>query len=175
MNKWIIAVVCIVTIVLLAGCTAGAVIPLKDKTLSRAIVGEDITAGQIKEFYYTIATATCPAFYQRYYLYVDGDRYMFFHETREGEAWPLTEEYSTRSGTVELTRQQWEAFIAALSEGEVTERNEDAASGGAGPSLFLYWDGDGEICQKFSFESDEKSTEFENLCQQIVQGGPGND
>ena len=81
---------------LLCGCSA-------DKT--ETITNRNIPVQDITEFYYTYENINFNAFYQRYHFYVDGERYMFHHETREkpnGYGW-TTEEDITKSGTFELS------------------------------------------------------------------------
>ena len=92
----------------------------------------------------------------------------FFHETREGDGWPLTEEDVTVSGTAELTEAQWAQFCDCLNGGTVRDREEHLETGDAGPWLYLYWNGDAGECQEFSFASWEKREAFEALCEALV-------
>lgn len=127
-------------------------------------VGKDIKIGDITELYYTYATSTFPPDYQRYYFYVKDGKTYFYHEKREGEAFPLTEEYITVSGTVELTEEQWAEFFGYLEGGSVTKRTESTTTGDSGPWLYLYWKNDKGKIQKFEFDSYGKLKEFEDFC-----------
>ena len=131
-------------------------------------VGEDIVFERITDLYYTYDASTFPPHYQRYRFYAAEGKHWFFHETREGDHWPLTEEDATVSGTRELTEAQWAGFLSLVSGGTVTKREESADSGGAGPWLYLYWDGDRGEYQVFGFSSREAETSFEELCGELA-------
>ena len=131
------------------------------------IVGKDVSLSDITQFYYTYSTSTYPPEYQRYRFSAEGGKYLFYHEKREGEHWPLREEDVTVSGTLELSQQQWAEFFAHLKDGEVRNRRESVECGSSGPWLFLYWKGDRSKCQEFSFASWEKKTSFEEFCVKL--------
>ena len=169
MNKWMIISACMVLGLVLVGCAVKGVEAVNKNIGKNSIVGDGITIDKVKEFYYTVDKSTNPAFYQRYHFYKEDDKYMFFHDTREGDAWPLTEEYSTASGTVELSEEEWKEFFDFLSGGEVSKRNENTNSGGGGPFLFLYWDGDKGTKQQYEFEDYEKRTAFESFCENLSE------
>ena len=130
----------------------------------QATVGTDVAMSDVTDFYYTYSTSTCPPHYQRYRFYVDGDRRMFYHETREGGGWPQTEKDITASGTRALSEAEWAEFCKCVQGGTVRDRMEHLESGGAGPWLFLYWKGDRGTCQEFSFVSVSARFAFEDLC-----------
>lgn len=131
-------------------------------------VGADVAFGDITDFYYTYNPSSFPPEYQRYRFYVEDGTRFFYHETREGDGWPLTEEDVTASGTAELTEAQWAQFCDCLNGGTVRDREEHLETGDAGPWLYLYWNGDAGECQEFSFASWEKREAFEALCEALV-------
>ncbi len=131
------------------------------------VVGEHIRSEQITEFYYTVATSTFPPHYQRYRFYAEDGAYQFFHETREGDHIPLTESDATVSGTITLTRDQWDAFLDCIADGTVIARQEHLESGDEGPWLYLYWTGDPGDVQEFSFATAAARFSFEALCEQL--------
>lgn len=92
---------------------------------------------------------------------------MFYHEKREGDKVFLTEEDIAVSGEIELTSEEWEEIWICLSGGIVKNRTENTVSGGDGPWLYLYWDGDKNKCQEFTFADLEKETTFEELCVKL--------
>ena len=131
------------------------------------IVGTDVANGDIHDFYYTYASSTFPPEYQRYRFYTEGGRYLFFHETREGEVFPLTEEYATVTGTVELTGDEWDRFLDSIAGGTVKAREESLDSGDAGPWMYLYYEGDQGIYQEYSFTGYGARLDFEALCEAL--------
>ena len=116
-----------------------------DRTSAAAEPADDILAGtdisfeEITDFYYTYDASTAPPHYQRYRFYTEGGAKYFYHETRAGERFPLTEEDITESGTRELTDEEWNEFYTLLCGGTVSNRSEDTSSGDSGPWLYLYW------------------------------------
>ena len=134
-------------------------------------VGKHIAPEEITEFFYTEASSTYPASYQRYRLYTEEGEHCFYHETREGHRWPLTEADITRSGSVQLTEAEWAAFLDCLEGGSVRKRGESAESGASAPALYLYWRGDRSKYQQFSFASADKLRTFEALCAELA-GSP---
>ncbi len=133
-------------------------------------VGKDIRIGDVSEFYYTFSNINYNAFYQRYRFFTEDGKYFFFHETRErkNDYGPTTEKDITKTGTVELSADQWSAFFDLLSGGTVTKRSESAASGGSGPWLYLYWSGDRSKIQEYRFDSLEKRSAFESFCEELA-------
>ena len=130
-------------------------------------VGTDVAFEAITDFYYTYATSTNPPEYQRYRFYVQAGERCFYHETREGDHWPLTEADATVSGTRALTEAEWAAFCDCLSGGAVRGRQETAESGDSGPWLYLYWDGDKGDIQEYTFADLEARAAFEAMCEQL--------
>ena len=128
------------------------------------IVGTDIAFADITDFFYTYDASTNPPEYQRYRFYVEDGATFFYHETREGDGWPLTEADITVSGTAALTEEALARFHGLLEGGIVRRREESLDSGDAGPWLFIYWNGDGDEYQAFSFASPEARSKFEAFC-----------
>ena len=131
-------------------------------------VGLDIQTTAISEFYYTYSSSTNPPEYQRYHFYKENGKWIFYHEKREGNHWPLTEDDITASGRIELSTDLQDYFFGFLTDGEVSKRKEDTSSGGSGPWLYLYWNGDKSVYQEFSFESYGKLKEFEVFCREMT-------
>ena len=145
----------IIFITLLVGCTMFE---------RKFVVGKDISNKDINEFYYTYSTSTDPAVYQRYHFYKENDQYYFFHEYREGSAFPLTEQYTKESGKVLLDNDKIDKFFKFIENGVVTKRKENTDSGSSGPWLYIYWKNDKGKYQVFDFESYSKLKEFEEFC-----------
>lgn len=148
-----------------AGCGEGQAKMFADK--KEYVVGKDIAMTEIKEFYYTIDASTNPPEFQRYRLSNKDGKYEFYHEKREGNTWPLKEKDITVSGTVELTKDQWQEFYGYLKDGKVTKRTDTATSGGRGPWLYLYWQKDKGSYQVFAFADYDKRQSFEQLCLKL--------
>ena len=155
MKKAITALMAVLGIFSLSGCSAV-------KT-----VGTDVKIGDITEFYYTLSGSTNPPYYQRYRFYVENGKYYFYHETRAGDHWPLTEEDVTVNGTAELSEEQWNEFYKLLENGKVEKRKENLDSGDDGPWLYLYWKKDKGDIQEFTFESLGKRAEFVEFCEKL--------
>lgn len=136
-------------------------------------VGKDILTDDITDFYYTEENINYDAYYQRYRFYAEDGNHMFFHETRErkDDYGPCTEADTTLIGTIELTDDQWLEFTNLVSGGTVKARGDSADSGGTGPWLYLYWTGDKDKYQEFSFESYETQAEFEEFCLTLAKVG----
>lgn len=128
------------------------------------VVGPDIGIDDITDFYYTVDAPLAASSYQRYQFYVEDGNRLMFHESRQGGAWPLTEEYTVASGTVALTDGDWEAFYDCLRGGAVKRRSDEILDGDDGPWMYLYWAGDQGAIQEFTFASPEAQAEFEALC-----------
>ena len=137
---------------------------------NRFIVGEGIKEDDIDHFYLTYDSSTDPPYFQRYVLYVEDGKHMFHHEKREGDVWPLTEEYITVEGTFELSDDEWDKCFELLKGGKVEKRPDDVMDGGdSGPFLYLYWNGDKDKYQVFSFESYKKQKAYEELCIELSE------
>ncbi len=150
-------------LILLSGCAGSGLISLKHKKT----VGKDIAIDDITEFYWTYATSSFPPEYQRYYFHTEDGTYWFYHETREGERFPLQKEDITVSGTLELTAEEWNTFFDYLNNGTVRSREENTSSGDSGPWTYLYWKKDKGDIQEFSFESYAKASSFETFCKEL--------
>ncbi len=127
------------------------------------IVGTEISGEDIADFYYTVDASTDPPFYLRYRFYAEDGKHWFFHETRQGDSWPQTEEDITATGTVELSEDEWSLFIDCLRGGAVQERSDEVVDGDEGPWIYLYTEGD-ETGREFSFASPEERLAFEEFC-----------
>lgn len=137
---------------------------------NRFIVGKGIKEDDIDHFYLTYDSSTDPPYFQRYVLYVEDGKHMFHHEKREGDVWPLTEEYITVEGTFELSDDEWNKCFELLKGGKVEKRPDDVTDGGdSGPFLYLYWSGDKDKYQVFSFESYKKQKAYEELCVELSE------
>ena len=145
-------------------------IPLSGCLRDGMVVGKDIKNEDITEFYYTYSTSTNPPHYQRYHFYTEDGRCFFYHEQREGDHWPLTEEDAVDTGTVELSEDEWAAFLDLVKGGTISKRTESADAGYAGPFLYLYWKGDKDKYQVFEFETWEKEDAFEEFCETLKAG-----
>lgn len=159
-------VLTIVIIIPSRSCEAGFFSDLFSK--KERIVGTDIKPEVIKEFYYTISSSTNPPEFQRYRIKLEQGQASFYHEKREGNHWPLRETDITIHGTVELTTEHWQNFLATLNQGVVTKRIENPAGGGRGPFLYLYWQGDEDKYQVFTFADYGKQQAFEKLCLELL-------
>ncbi|MBQ8995036.1 MAG: hypothetical protein IJ091_04400 [Oscillospiraceae bacterium] len=156
----VLLVAAVVAVLFLTGVLGGS---------KEMVVGKNIKVDDINEFYFTRAGSTFPPYFQRYKFYVeDGKRY-FYHETREGEVFPLTEEYITVQGTLELSDEDWNTFIDYLSQGTVKTRSEDLSDGDDGPWLYLYWNGDKGKYQEFTFNSWGLQNGFEEFCIELKE------
>ncbi len=132
------------------------------------IVGKGIRNSDITEFWYTYSTSTNPPHFQRYRFYIDDGVWMFYHERREGNHWPLRESDITVSGEKELSKKQLEMLFSLLEWGTVQKRGKSTASGGSGPWLYLYWKNDKSKYQEFSFASHSNRLEFESFCEKLM-------
>ena len=131
------------------------------------VVGRSIKNEEITDFYWTYSSSTNPPAYQRYRFFVEDGRRLFFHEKREGDHWPLTEQDATVTGTAALTDEQWDAFLTCVAGGTVVSREESVASGDAGPWTYLYWQRDRGEYQQFSFASYGAEQDFVALCETL--------
>ena len=133
-------------------------------------VGTDIAFDDITDFYWTEENINFNAYYQRYRIYVEDGKHLFFHETRErkDDYGPCTEEDITQSGTIELSEDQWSQFCELVYGGTVRAREESVDDGGKGPWLFMYWRNDKSKYQQFSFESYGTEARFEEFCLSLA-------
>lgn len=131
-------------------------------------VGTDVLLSDVTEFYYTTAASTNPASRQQYRFYMEGEQWWFYHESREGSHWPLTEKDITACGAKQLSQQEYEQFTESISGGSVTKRTENADSGSRGPWLYLYWKGDEGKYQQFAFADYAAQTAFEQFCAALA-------
>lgn len=154
-------------VIIAAVIIIGAVCISVAKSNRKFTVSDDIPFNKITEFYYTVSSSANPSYYQRYHFYADNDGWMFYHETRQGSHWPLTEKDATKQGTVKLAQQQVQQLEQLVAGGKVTKRTETAETGGKGPWMYLYWEGDKGKYQQFSFGDVSAHTAFENFCQQL--------
>ena len=138
---------------------------------SEYIVGKDIKADDLTEFYYTYSNINFNAFYQRYHFFVENGKHMFFHETRERENdyGPTTEKDTTLTGTFELTDEECNAFFDFLKDGTVIKRKSDTGSGDSGPWMYLYWKNDKSEMQEFEFASYGIQQSFKSFCEDLAQ------
>ncbi len=141
------------------------------KSPEDTVTDRKIAAGDITEFYYTLSNINFDAFYQRYRFYREDGRHLFYHETREkpGEYGPATEDDITASGTVELSDEEWNEFLAFLKDGRVSARTDSADSGDSGPWMFIYWKNDKGKYQVFDFSSASEKFGFEEFCAELAQ------
>ena len=154
-----------VAVVVLVVAAVVAVLAAKDR---QRTVGTDIPAAEITEFYCTTATSTNPAYWRQYRFYMEGEQWWFYHESREGSHWPLTEKDITACGAKQLSQQEYEQFAESISGGSVTKRTENADSGSRGPWLYLYWKGDEGKYQQFAFADYAAQTAFEQFCAALA-------
>ena len=105
-------------------------------------VGKDIAEKDITDFCYTFDVPLEVSEYQRYRFWTEDGKKLFFHETRRGGSWPLTEEYTVKSGTVALTDEEWAAFLSCLQDGMADAPDPEPVDGDSGPWMQLYWTGD---------------------------------
>ena len=136
------------------------------------IVGKDIKAEDITEFYFTWSGSAYPPDFQRYRFYVEEGKPFFYHETREGDHWPLTETDITLSGSMELSEEEWMKFFELLEGSTVKAREESTESGSRGPWLYLYWKRDRSRYQELSFASLEQRNAFETYCIELKEKAP---
>ena len=129
---------------------------------------ENASAGlsieEIRDFYYTYDASSYPPVYQRYRFYEEDGEYFFFHETREGEDWPQTEESITASGTVKLTEEDWKTFFGYIADGTLKQPEDEALSGDAGPWMYLYR---GKGQEEYVFASYAARLAFEEYCRKL--------
>lgn len=122
---------------------------------------------QISEFYYTYSSSVNPPQFQRYRFYTEEGKYMFYHEKREGNHWPLEEEDITDSGTKELTEGEWKEFCGLLEGGDIREREESVGTGDSGPFLYIYLKEDPSHSMEFRFASYDRQQAFEKYCKAL--------
>lgn len=142
-------------------CLAGGPVKIGKHGL---VIGKDIHPAKFREFYYTVSSTTDPPKFQRYRFYIANGKPAFYHEKREGKKVFLTERDITVSGTIPLAAADWEKFWSLLAGGTVSDRVELETTGGSGPWLYLYWDGDKGKKQVYEFPDSGALLAFENFC-----------
>lgn len=160
----------------LTGCSSSAsfpkpTLPVADK--DTFTVGEDITGDDINEFYYTIENINLDAYYLRYKFYAEDGKHKFFFEERErpGEYGPATEEDTIAKCDYELSDKEWSQFCEIITGGTVQGREDNPEDGGKGPWTYLYWTGDRDRYQEFSFVSQQSRSHFEEMCEALADAG----
>ena len=133
------------------------------------VVGRSLDPAKITEFWYTYDAGTNPPVWQRYRFYTENGTRWFYHESRQGDHWPLTEADITGSGTAQLSGEEWEQLCAFMEGGVVRKREDADADGSAGPWLYLYWDGDQSMYQAFTFANAEGLSRFEEFCAALKE------
>ena len=151
-----------------AGVLALLFIALAAVAQAEAIVGENIAMGDITGFCYTVDAPLAVSSYLRYRLYAEDGQWRLYHESRQGGAWPQTEEDVVASGTVALTDADREALYSCLRGGAVKRPGDDVIDGDDGPWMVLYWAGDGGEVREFTFASQEERAGFEALCSSLA-------
>ena len=136
-------------------------------------VGKNVALEDVTDFYYTYENINFNAVYLRYRLYIEDVEYRFFHERREvkDDYGPAGEKDTVSKGTVTLTEEEWNGFLACLRDGTVKKRSESAESGDSGPWTYLYWKGDRGVWQEFSFASREAESSFTELSEKLAAKG----
>ncbi len=144
--------------------------PLPDLPRKNAyVVGEDVLEQEFTEFYFTRSGSTFPPYYQRFRFFAENGKHYMYHEKREGDTWPLTEEHITVSGTIELSDEQWQTFWDYIKGGTVQSRVENLEDGGDGPWMFLYWLRDPSDFQEYRFDDYNKVLGFEDFCYSLIE------
>ncbi len=153
-------------VLLSGGCTEK-----EDAQMPAEITNMNIPAGDVTDFYYTYENINYNAFYQRYRFYTEDGKYMFFHETRErpGNYGWTTEEDVTASGNFEIGADGWAEVMELLKDGTVKEREEEVESGDSGPWLYIYWKGDADRYQEYTFASYGDQKAFEEYCGKLAK------
>ena len=77
--------------------------------------------------------------------------------------------YITAAGTIELSADEWKAFLALLKDGRVSARRDSAETGDAGPWTFIYWKNDKGKFRAFEFSSYGTRRGFEEFCSAIAR------
>ena len=154
-------------IVLLAALLAFLLLSCRGK--SALTVGKDIRFDEITDFYYTVDASTNPPYFQRYRFYTADGVPTFYHERREGDHWPLTENDIAASGSLALSDEDWNEFCSCIWGGSVTKRKESVESGGRGPWTFLYWKRDKGKLQVFDFADIDRQYAFKKLCDRLTE------
>nr|MCR5212545.1 hypothetical protein [Lachnospiraceae bacterium] len=134
---------------------------------------KDIKENDINEFYYTKENINYDAYYLRYLFYVKDGKHIFFFEERErkGDYGPTSEADVKAKAEFELSDDEWSEFISIINGGEVKAREENIETGGSGPWTYLYWSGDKDKYQEYSFESYGARVGFESFCEELAEKG----
>lgn len=170
MTGKVYAILSVATILILVGLVGRNNIKLASRMVfgnGELVVGKDIEIADITEFYYTYAASTYPPEYQRYHIKLEDGNLRFYHETREGNHWPLTEADITSSGMIELSKEEADELLICLDDGIVVKRKNNTEAGGSKIWLYLYWKGDQSKYQEFSFASEDMRNSFEHICMKL--------
>ena len=135
------------------------------------VVGKNIALDEITDFYCNRSSSTYPPDYQVYRFFIEDGKPQFYHETREGDSWPLTEEDITVSGTKELTQEEWDEFCSFLEGGHVKKEDDEPIDGDDGPWFTLYWKRDRSEFRDFSFATYDTQGSFEDYCAGLAESG----
>ena len=158
MKKILLLALCALFGLSLAGCK------------SEMTVGKDIKEKDVTDFYWTVENINYNAFYQRYRFFVEDGKPTFFHETRQrkDDYGPTTEADTIKTGTFELTQEEWDEFFGYLEGGTVRERGSSAETGSSGPWTYLYWSKDKGKIQEFEFSDYGVRASFEEFCEGLA-------
>jgi hypothetical protein len=131
------------------------------------VVGRNLDPSRITEFRYTLDMGTYPPLWHIYRFYKEDGKNWFYHETREGDRAPLTEEDVVLSGTAELTAGEWEEFCVLMEGGVVRKKEGSDDDGDEGSLSDLYWDGDQSLYRTFSFVNQDGELAFREFCMAL--------
>ena len=134
-------------------------------------VGKEIPAAHITSLVCTWENINYNAHFQRYRFDVEDGAVVFSHETRSrpGRYGPTTEADITAAGSFELTPAERETLLSLLSGGTVTAREEAVTAGDDGPWIYLYWRGDRDRDQAFSFPDPARQQAFVEFCAGLAK------
>lgn len=71
------------------------------------------------------------------------------------------------SDSKELSEREWQEFLNYLIGGKVKARKQNTKTGESGPWFYLYWEGDCDKYQFFSFPSSSEEKAFESYCEEL--------
>lgn len=154
-----------------AGAVGAAAVPVILALLlgRELVVGNNVREEDITDFYCTYAASSFPPYWEQYHFSALEGGYLFTYEKREGKHWPLTEEDTAISCSTELTEAEWTTLLEHLRDGRVEKRGSSAETGGSGPALYLYWQGDRGEYQVFTFASYAARVSFEEFCAALTE------
>lgn len=137
------------------------------------IVGKKIKKEDVKAFFYTLSSSAYPAKCETYVFYTQKDEYKFECNKKEGKHFPLLDGDVVFSTEKTVSDVVWNTLFECLQGGKVTKRKAHLETGVL-LSLYLYWEGDRDKWQEFSFETLGKKLEFERLCQMLADDKENN-